>query len=116
MFIEDRSLQLVLVKPSDLVINEPIQTKESDSLLVELEGFQPIEFELVCKNLTPNNIKRTYVLVHHYHNVFVQDNDVIVSNDQNEMFRKALIDAYLLGVSNPKGYLHSQPHRHFYLN
>jgi hypothetical protein len=55
------------------------------------------------------------VFVHHYHNVLVQENDVIVSNDQNEMFKKALIDAYLLGVSNPKGCVHSQPHRHFYL-
>jgi len=71
MFIEGRSLQHVLVKPSDLVIDEPIQTRESDSLPIELEGFQPIEFEQVCKNLTPNNIKRTYVLVHYYHNVFV---------------------------------------------
>jgi hypothetical protein len=38
-FIEDRTLQLVLVKPSDLVTDEPIQTKEPDSLPFELKGF-----------------------------------------------------------------------------
>jgi len=31
------------------------------------------------------------------------------------MCRKALIDVYLLGVSNPKGYVHSQPQTHFKL-
>ncbi len=45
----------------------------------------------------------------------IHDNDVTSSNDQNNMFRKALIDVYLLGVSNPKGCVHSQPHKHFYL-
>jgi hypothetical protein len=43
------------------------------------------------------------------HNVRIQDNDVTGSNDQNDMFRKAPIDVYLLGVSNPKGCVHSQP-------
>jgi len=38
-FIEDRTLQLVLVKPSDLVTDEPIQTKEPYSLPFELKGF-----------------------------------------------------------------------------
>jgi hypothetical protein len=33
----------------------------------------------------------------------------MVSNDQNDVFGKTLIDAYFLGVSNPKGYVHSQP-------
>jgi hypothetical protein len=43
------------------------------------------------------------------HNVPIQDNDVTGSNDQNDMFRKTLIDVYLLGVSNLKGCVHSQP-------
>jgi hypothetical protein len=38
-FIENRTLQLVLVKPNDLVTDEPIQTKEADSLPFELKGF-----------------------------------------------------------------------------
>jgi hypothetical protein len=42
-------------------------------------------------------------------NVPIHDNDVTSNNDQNDMFRKALIDVYLLGVSNPKGWVHSQP-------
>jgi hypothetical protein len=32
-----------------------------------------------------------------------------MNNDANDVFQKALIDVYLLGVSNPKGYVHSQP-------
>jgi hypothetical protein len=43
------------------------------------------------------------------HNVPIQDNDVTDSNDRNDMFRKALIDVYLLRVSNPKACVHSQP-------
>jgi hypothetical protein len=31
------------------------------------------------------------------------------------MFRKAFIDVYLLGISNLKGCVHSQPQKHFYL-
>jgi hypothetical protein len=31
-----------------MVTNEPIQTRELDSLPIKPKGFQPIEFELVC--------------------------------------------------------------------
>jgi hypothetical protein len=55
-----------------MVINEPVQTRELDSLPIEPEGFQLVEFELVCKYFTLNNIKGTYV--------HVQDNDVTSSN------------------------------------
>jgi hypothetical protein len=108
-FIEDKTLQLVLIKLNDLVSNELVQTRKFDSIRVELEGFQPLEFERVCKKLTACNIKGTYVPIHHYHNVHVHDNDVTTSNDQNKMFRKILINAYLLGVSKPKACVHSQP-------
>jgi hypothetical protein len=47
MFIEEKTLQLVLVKHGDLVINKLVQAKELVPLLVELEDFQPIEFEPV---------------------------------------------------------------------
>jgi hypothetical protein len=57
--------------------------------------------------LTLGSIKTIDVLIHHYHNLHVKDNNVAMSNDPNDMFGKALIDAYLLGVSNPKGYVHS---------
>jgi hypothetical protein len=63
--------------------------------------------------LTLGNIKATYVLVHHYHNMLVWNNNVVVSNDANDAFGKAFIDVYLLGVSNPKGHVHSQPQSHF---
>jgi hypothetical protein len=49
------------------------------------------------------------VLVHHYHNVHIHDNDVIGSYDQNDMFKNALINVYLLGIFNPKGCVHSHP-------
>ncbi len=52
-FIEDITLQPVLMKPRDLVINELAQTREFDSLLVKPEGFQPIKFEQVRNYLTP---------------------------------------------------------------
>jgi hypothetical protein len=60
-----------LVKLSDPVTNEPVQTREPDSLRVEPEGFQLVEFEPVCKYLTLGRIKGTNVVVHHYHNVFI---------------------------------------------
>jgi hypothetical protein len=56
-FIEDQILQLVLVKPSEVVIDELVQTKKIDSLPIEFEGFQPIEFEPVYNYLTPSHIK-----------------------------------------------------------
>jgi len=37
----------------------------------------------------------------------------VMSNDANDMFGKTLIDAYLLGVFNPKGYVRAQPQNHF---
>jgi hypothetical protein len=102
-----------LVKPGDLVTNEPIQTKEHVPLLIELKDFQPVGFELVSNHLTFCNIKTIDVLIRYYHNLPIQDNNVAMSNDRNDVFGKALIDAYLLGVSNPKGYVHSQPQSHF---
>ncbi len=58
-FIKDRNLQLVLTKLSDLVIDEHVQTKELEPLLVELEDFQLIKFEPINNHLTHGSIKRT---------------------------------------------------------
>jgi hypothetical protein len=52
MFIEDKTLQLVLTTFIDLVTNKPIQTKEPRPLPIELEKFQPKKFELVKNHLT----------------------------------------------------------------
>jgi len=92
-----------------LVIDEPSQAKKPIPLPIEPKDFQPVEFELVSNHLTPSSIKTTYAFVHHYHNLHVQDNNVIVSNDPNDVFGKALIDVYFLGVFNFKGCVHSQP-------
>jgi hypothetical protein len=113
MFIKEKNMQLILVKPCDLVTDEFVQTKEVVPLLVEPKDFQLVRFESVNNHLTLGNIKAIDVFVHHYHNMHVQDNNVAMSNDPKDMFGKALIDAYLLGVFNPKGYVHSQPHSHF---
>jgi hypothetical protein len=64
-------LQPILVKPGDLVTDEPIQAKEPIPLSVEHEDFQPIGFESINNHLTLGNIKTTNVLVHHYHNMHV---------------------------------------------
>jgi hypothetical protein len=106
-FIKEKNLQLVLVKPSDLVIDEPIQAKEPIPLSIEPKDFQHVRFELVSNHLTFGKIKTIDVLVHHYHNLHVLDNNVTVNNDPSDVFGKALIEAYFLGVSNPKGYVHS---------
>jgi len=41
-------LQAIIVKPSDLVMDEFVQTREFEPLLVELEEFQHVEFESIC--------------------------------------------------------------------
>jgi hypothetical protein len=66
-----------------MVINEIIQMKELVPLSIEPKDFEPIGFELVSNYLTPSNIKTTNVFVHHYHNLLVQDNNVVTSNDPN---------------------------------
>ncbi len=113
MFIEGRTLQLVLAKPSDLAIDELVQIRKLEPLLVEHEDPQLVEFEPVNNHLTHGNIKGTYVYVHYYHDVHDQDNNATIYNDQNDIFSKVLIDICVLGVSNPKGCIHSQPQKSF---
>jgi hypothetical protein len=69
-----------------LVTNEPIQTKEPKPLPIELEDLQLVEFEPVNNHLTHGSIKGTYVYVHYYHDVHVQDSNVTIHNDQNDAF------------------------------
>jgi hypothetical protein len=107
MFIEDKTLQHVLVKLNDLATNELLRTKELELLPIELEDLQPIEFEPVSNHLTLGSIKGKDVHVHYYHDVHVLHNNVVVNSDQNDVFKKAFIDIYILGVSNPEGCVHS---------
>ncbi len=51
MIIEDKTLQLVLTKPSDLIAYELVQTKISKPLPIENEIFELVDFELVNVNL-----------------------------------------------------------------
>jgi hypothetical protein len=50
-FIEDKTLQPILVKLGDLMTNEPVQTKEPIPLPVELEDFEPVRFEPIINHL-----------------------------------------------------------------
>jgi hypothetical protein len=104
-----------LVKFSDLVIDELVHAKEHVPLPVELENLQPIEFEPISNHLRPNNIKTTNMPIHHYHNLLVHGNTVVVSIDQNNLLGKAFINVYLLRISNPKSCVNSPPQSHFYM-
>jgi hypothetical protein len=68
-FIEDKTLQPILVKLSDLITDKLVQNKEPTPLLVGLEDFQLIGLELVNNHLTLGKIKTIDVLVHHYYNL-----------------------------------------------
>jgi hypothetical protein len=81
----------ILVKPSDLVTNEPIQTKELEPLHVELEYFQLVEFEPINNHLAHGNIKRIHVLVNYYNDVPIEDNNVTICNYQNDAFNEHLL-------------------------
>jgi hypothetical protein len=111
MFIEDKTLQLVLAKPSDLVSDESIQTKEPALLLVESKYLQHVEFEPVNNPLTNGNIIGIDVPICYYHDVHVEDNNVIIRNDQNDAFSGTLIGVYNLKVYNPEVY---NPKGHVY--
>jgi hypothetical protein len=99
-FIEDKTLQHVLTKPSDLVIDELVQIEE-------LEDLQRVGFERVNNYLTHGNIIGTYVPIHYYHDVPFEYNNVTICNDQNDTFNETLIDVYILEVYNPKGHFYS---------
>jgi hypothetical protein len=58
-FIKDKTLEVVLVKPTNLVMDEYIQTKKHEPLLVEPQEFQPVEFEPICNYLTLGSNKGT---------------------------------------------------------
>ncbi len=59
--------------------------------------------------MTHGNIIGTNVLVHYYHDVPIEDNNVTVHNDQDDAFSETLIDVYILEIYNPKGHIYSQP-------
>ncbi len=59
--------------------------------------------------MTHGNIIGTNVLVHYYHDVHVEYNNVVVCNDKNETFSKTIVDVYILEVYNSKGHIYSQP-------
>ncbi len=83
-----------------MVINEPIQIDIPKPLLVENEDFEPINFELVNNNLTHGIITRVDVHVHYHGNV-------LVCNDQNDIFVEEPINVYTLEVYNLKSHVFS---------
>jgi hypothetical protein len=69
-----------------------------------------IGFKTINNHLTHGNIIRIDVPIHDFHDVHVEDNNVIIRNDQNDAFSGTLIDVYNLEVYNLKGHVYSQPH------
>jgi len=63
-FIQDRTLQPILANLSDLVIDEYVQTKELEPLLIENANFEHVEFEPVNNYLIDGNIIGTDVPIH----------------------------------------------------
>jgi hypothetical protein len=82
-----------------LATNEPVQIELPKPLPVENEDFEPIDFELVNNNLTHGSITRVDVLVHHHGNV-------LVCNDQNDIFVEEPINIYTLEVYNLKSHVY----------
>jgi hypothetical protein len=82
MFIEDKTLQPVLTKPSDLVIDELVHIEEVEPLHVEPEDLQLVGFERVNNYLTHGNIIGTHVPIHYYHDMLVEYNNVTICNDK----------------------------------
>jgi hypothetical protein len=78
-FIEDKTLQHVLVKFGNLVIDKPIQAKELAPLPVELKDFQPIKFEPINIHSTPSSIKviNAFIIII----ICLFRTNVMVSND-----------------------------------
>ncbi len=97
-FIEDRILQLILAKISDLVTNKPIQTKELEPLPIQPEIFQLIEFEPINNLLVHGSIKGTNVLVQYCCDVPIEENNATIINYQSDAFNKAFNNVYILEV------------------
>jgi hypothetical protein len=110
IFIENTTLYSVLVKFSDLVTNEFVQTYKHEPLPIKLEDLQPIGFEPVNNYLTHGNIIGVNVFFHYYHDVPIEDNNVAIHNDQDDAFCETFIDVYIVKVYNPKCHIYSQPH------
>jgi hypothetical protein len=106
-FIENKTLQPILIKLNDLITDEPIQIEELEALHVEHEDLQLIGFELINNYLIHGNIIRAVVHVHYYHDVPIEFNHVLIHNDQNNAFSEKLIDVYILEVYNTKGHIYS---------
>jgi len=115
MFIEDIILQHVLTNLSDLVVDEHVQIKELEPLLVENANFEPIKFESVNNYSTYGSITGTNVPIHYYDNVLVELNYIPVRNDQNDAFNEKPIDIYILEVWNLKIHIHFQPQSCYHL-
>jgi len=61
-FIANKTLQLVLITLNDLVMDDPIQTKEREPLLVEPKDFQPVEFKPINNHLVVLK-EQTYLFI-----------------------------------------------------
>jgi hypothetical protein len=114
-FIENITLQPILVNLSDLVVDEHVQIEEPEPILIENENFKPVKFELVNNYLTHGSIIGTNIPIHYYDNVPIEFNYIPIHNDQNDAFNEKPIDICILEVWNPKSRIHSQPQNCYHL-
>ncbi len=102
MFIQNKILQPILTTLNDLVTDKIVQAKELESLPIENENFEFVEFEPINNYLTHGNIIWTNVLIHYHNNVLIKFNYVFDCNDQNNAINEKPIDVCTLEVYNPK--------------
>jgi hypothetical protein len=71
MFITNRTLRLVLSKPSDLVTNKHVQTKIPKTLFAKNEDYEQVKFESINNNLTHGSTIGTNVPIHYHDDVLI---------------------------------------------
>jgi hypothetical protein len=90
------------LKNCDKNLDELVQTKELEPLLIENAKYGPVESEPVNYYLTHGNIIRIGVLVHYHNDLPVELNYVHDYNYQNDIFSKGPINVCILEVYNPR--------------
>lgn len=89
-------------------MDDPIQTKEREPLLVEPKDFQPVEFKPINNHLVVLK-EQTYLFII-IMMCILRSIMQLFAMIKNDAFSEALIDVYILEIYNPKGHIYSQPH------
>ncbi len=97
MFIEDKTLQLVLPKLIDLVINEHVQTNFFEPLLVQKKNLEHVFIKLIIDHEINMFISNDMIIV------LVNDvqANVLVKKNENNTHVNVTCDVYFLESYNP---------------